>query len=387
MVQVVRVGDLAEQIRGVTFAKSDSVGEPAAGYLPVLRAGNIQEAGLDFTDLLYVPEARVRERQKLQKNDVVIAASSGSLEVVGKAARCLANFEGGFGAFCKVLRPNSKVDPAYFAHYFKTPAYRTKVSSLAEGANINNLKNEHLDDLLIRLPPLDEQRRIAVILDQVEELRAKRRRVLAHLDDLAQSQLALLLDGHENVRRELGKVANFFGGASLPPGVEYTGQEGGHLLMKVSDMNRAANQRDIVETASWSETPGPRAATCPAGSIVLPKRGGAIGTNKKRVTTRSTVLDPNLMAVVPGPDLDLGYLFAWFLRFDLTTISSGSSVPQLNKQDLAPLLVPVPPLSDQREFSARLFGLDLMRGTVARGLESLNELFVSLQSRAFRGEL
>jgi type I restriction enzyme S subunit len=183
----VKVGELAEQVRGVSYGKGDASDSPQTGYLPVLRAGNITDDGLVFDDLVFVPKGRVSEKQKVRHHDVVVAASSGSLDVVGKAAPALADFDGGFGAFCKVLRPNAKVHAGYFAHFFKTLDYRRRVSALAAGANINNLRNEHLDDMEIPLPPLAEQRRIAEVLDRAEALRAKRRAALAQLDSLTQS--------------------------------------------------------------------------------------------------------------------------------------------------------------------------------------------------------
>lgn len=185
MVSLVRVGDVSDQIRGVSYDKADAVSEPAEGYLPILRAGNISAYGLVFDDLVYVPSEKISPKQIVRKGDVVIAASSGSLDVVGKAAMAQSDFQGGFGAFCKVLRPDpERVEPVYFSHYFQTRRYRQTISSLAAGANINNLKNEHLDDLLIPLPTMSEQRRIAAILDQADTLRAKRRKALALLDEL-----------------------------------------------------------------------------------------------------------------------------------------------------------------------------------------------------------
>ncbi|MCS5700158.1 restriction endonuclease subunit S [Cyanobium sp. FGCU-52] len=73
---------------------------------------------------------------------------------------------------CKVVRPSSnRVNPRYLHHFFQSTGYRRKVSSLAAGANINNLKNEHIDELLLPLPPLEEQRRIAAILDRAAKVR------------------------------------------------------------------------------------------------------------------------------------------------------------------------------------------------------------------------
>lgn len=185
MTRTVRVGDIAEQIRGVSYDKVDASGSPQQGYVPVLRAGNITDAGLTFHDLVYVPRSRVSDAQLVRKGDVVIAASSGSLDVVGKAALAKQAFDGGFGAFCKVLRPSADVDAGYFAHFFRTIDYRRRVSSLAAGANINNLRNEHLDEMRIPLPPLAEQRRIADILDRADAMRAKRREATAESNGLA----------------------------------------------------------------------------------------------------------------------------------------------------------------------------------------------------------
>jgi type I restriction enzyme S subunit len=187
--------------------------------------------------------------------------------------------------------------------------------------------------------------------------------------------------------KRLGDVAEFFAGASLPPGEAFTGQAGGHLLMKVSDMNLPGNEIQIVRSANWSPAAGARSATCPSASIVIPKRGGAIGTNKKRLTTRSTILDPNLMAIKPGPQLSLRYLLEWFLGFDLASITSGSSVPQLNKQDLAPLNIPVPEPETQDHFAYVAKSVDQVAAKMRLEVDYTEKLFLALQSRAFAGQL
>ena len=164
--RVTTVGDVSEQVRGVSYSKSEASDVLQSGYSPILRANNISENGLLLDALVFVPDAKISQKQRIAPNDVIVAASSGSLSVVGKTAQAREGFEGGFGAFCKVLRPRPAVDPHYFGHYFRTSLYRPDViSRLAAGANINNLRNEHLDNLQIPLPPLAEQKRIAGILD------------------------------------------------------------------------------------------------------------------------------------------------------------------------------------------------------------------------------
>ena len=183
--EIAAVGDICKQIRGVTYAKSDARNTPQSEYSPILRANNIGESGqLLLEDFVFVPNSKISPQQRIIPNDVVVAASSGSISVVGKTAQVHDEFDGGFGAFCKVLRPHPEVTPRYFGQYFRTKAYRRIVSNLAAGANINNLKNEHLNNLQIPLPPIDLQKRFAAIVESVEQQKAAHRSHLEELDTL-----------------------------------------------------------------------------------------------------------------------------------------------------------------------------------------------------------
>ncbi|MEV0177093.1 restriction endonuclease subunit S [Streptomyces sp. NPDC050803] len=177
----------------------------------------------------------------------------------------------------------------------------------------------------------------------------------------------------------LGDVSNFYAGASLPAGETFEGQPGGYLLVRVSDMNLPGNERILGESQRWSAKPGAKSATCPPGSVIFPKRGGAIGTNKKRLVERPCVLDPNVMAVEPLPGrLDSGYLYHWFKSFDLSSIANGSSVPQLNKKDLAPLRIPLPSIPVQRRIAQVLDRVDALRAKRGEAIALLDDLAQSI---------
>ena len=273
---------------------------------------------------------------------------------------------------------------------------RTKVEVLrdrSQGAAQGVITREMLEALTLRLPPLPEQRRIAAILDQADALRAKRRESLAQLESLKQSIFFDMFgDPVANSKgwptRSLGEVSDFFSGHSLPEGEVFCGQDGGYFLMRVSDMNLEGNEQQMFRCQYWSRIGGARSATCPEGSIIIPKRGGAIGTNKKRIAWRPTILDPNLMAIAPRENiLQRAYLYHWFKHFDLSTITSGSSVPQLNKQDLAPLRIQIPTEHAQQEFQTSVSALEILRTSAEKHRDNCDALLKSLQHRAFSGEL
>ena len=120
------VTKIARFVRGVTYTKSDAKDAGAPGLIGVVRANNIGDFRFDLSDLVYVPERFVNGEQKLQVGDVVIATSSGSINVVGKAAPVLAPMHLSFGAFCGVLRPVIEIEPRYFGRYFQSDRPETR---------------------------------------------------------------------------------------------------------------------------------------------------------------------------------------------------------------------------------------------------------------------
>jgi type I restriction enzyme S subunit len=383
---IARIADLAEQVRGVSYGKEDASTTPRPGYLPVLRAGNITDEGLVFDDLVYVPAERISRKQRVRRHDVLIAASSGSLDVVGKAARVLADFEGGFGAFCKVLRPAQNIDPAYFAHFFKTQDYRRRISALASGININNLRNGHLDEMRIPLPPLPEQRRIAEALDRAEALRGKRRAAFAQLDILTQSIfLDMFGDPAMNPRgwpqraiKELGKVTT----GGTPPSGKQGMFDGPIPFVTPGDLESDALPRRSVTEAGAGES-----VTVRPGATFVCCIGATIGKIGKAAV--SSAFNQQINAVEWGEGIDDSYGFAVLRFFKPTIIAWGASttLPILKKSAFERIEIPVPPIDLQGRFSRILSAVNTLEGTSRASLASLDELFGALQSRAFRGEL
>ena len=384
------VGDIAEQIRGVSYAKGDAEASARAGYVPILRANNITDDGLQFRDLVYVPVERVSSKQTLCPGDVVIAASSGSLDVVGKAAAVENSFNGGFGAFCKVLRPRTAhVDPRYFAHFFRTPAYRRRISQLAAGANINNLKNEHLDDLEIPLPPLAEQRRIAAILDKADAMRRKRKRALELFGTLTQSIfLDMFRDGELVQLSELVDANDRINYGVVQPGEEV---DSGVFMVRVSDIRDGRVDHSRLRKVS-GEISKQHARSLLKGNEILVSCVGSVG-DVALVTEKEAGFNiARAVARVPISDHLLRSYVAEYLRLpvaqryfekELRTVSQ----PTLNIKQISETLVPIPERERMSEFSRRAEMVEGQASALRASAHSSETLFASLQHRAFSGQL
>ena len=151
------LGDFITQVRGVSYKPIDLSLSLDEGHITLLRANNITEGAINFDDVQYVSRTKVSEAQVIRLKDILMCASSGSLEHVGKAALCQISGEYTFGAFCKLIRATGVLAPEYIASYMNGPEYRRIIMELAQGTNINNLRNEHIDRLMIPIPDEAQQ--------------------------------------------------------------------------------------------------------------------------------------------------------------------------------------------------------------------------------------
>lgn len=162
----VKMGLLCDVIRGLTF--SNSYSEKKDNNILVLRGGNIDSKSekLIFTDNIYVDKNIPNSNQYLHVGDSLIVASSGTKTSVGKSTfidEIDSNVS--FGGFMMVVRPYSEIiNPRYLSYNIKV--YRNKIINNTNGY-ISNITNSILNNLLIPLPPIEEQQRI---VDKIEKL-------------------------------------------------------------------------------------------------------------------------------------------------------------------------------------------------------------------------
>jgi type I restriction enzyme S subunit len=148
-------------------------------------------------------------------------------------------------------------------------------------------------------------------------------------------------------------------------------------------MNYPGNERYITTSSRYvSETTAGR-GIFEVGSVLFPKRGGAIGTNKKRMTKLPICADLNVMGVSSNGKLLPEYLLAYFDLVDLGALSDGSSVPQINNKNIAPLVICIPPMSLQHQFATFVEQVDKSKFVIQKSLDETQLLFDSLMQEYF----
>jgi type I restriction enzyme, S subunit len=246
----------------------------------------------------------------------------------------------------------------------------------------------------VPLPPLAEQHRIVTAIEEqfsrLAAAEASLHRARRNLVTFRSLVLARAFEMNYPLRA-IGSVAEVVSG-NTPKGLEHV-EGGGIPFDKVGDMNGAegrymAASRITLDEAAVARL---RVKVRPRGTLIFPKRGGAIATNKKRVLSRPAAFDLNTMGVLPGPDLDARYLACWFDTVDLRPLSDGSNVPQINHPDIAPLQLPVPPIAEQQRIVATLESqlslIDAQAQAIDQALKRSAALRRAILERAFTGRL
>ena len=155
-----RLGDIIEIISGTSYQKTDITATTRG--LKILRGGNIQNGQIILRDDdVYISDKLINERVNVKKGDIVLVASTGSSELIGKAAISLIDYpRTQIGAFLRIIRSRSMELSDYLGIIFQSELYKNHIREVAKGTNINNIKASYLTEFIIPIPPLAEQRRI-----------------------------------------------------------------------------------------------------------------------------------------------------------------------------------------------------------------------------------
>lgn len=186
---IVNLGDIAEFIRGVTFKPHDLIEFGTNDFVVCMRTKNIQE-DLDESDLISLPKNLIKNKTKFLKKGDLLISTANSFELVGKSCWVPElDYPAVAGGFISILRAKQELlYPRYLFHWMKTSQTQSLLRNCGrQTTNISNMDFERAKKLRISLPPLNEQKSIAAILDKVEAVRRKRQQAIELSEQLLRS--------------------------------------------------------------------------------------------------------------------------------------------------------------------------------------------------------
>ena len=282
-----------------------------------------------------------------------------------------------------------KLNQTYLWHWIEhaAPALKAK----GRGATFLQVSKSDIGSLQIPLPPLEEQKRIAAILDAADDLRAKRRESLAQLDALLQSTFLDMFGdpvanpmGWEVVLLEnLGTLDR--GVSRHRPRNDPSLLGGSHPLIQTGEV---AKSRGYIRSYSstYSDLGLSQSKMWPAGTLCITIAANIASTG---ILTFDACFPDSVVGFTPSENSSVEYvqvLFG-FLKAILERQAPQVAQKNINLKVLRELPVPMPPSVLQRRFAAIVDSVEQQKAKQCAHLEELDTLFASLQFRAFKGEL
>lgn len=374
-----RLGDLYKITSGGTPSRKH-LEYYQNGTIPWVKTGDLKEKYLWTTDEKITEIGLKNSSARIYPQDTVLIAMYGA--TIG--ASSILKIEAATNQACAAFVKRDDIIPEYLYAFLESQ--QSRFIKDAVGGAQPNISAGYLKKIEIPIPPLEKQRRIAALLDKVSDLIAKRRAQLDKLDLLVKSRFVEMFGDQEiNTKgwyqSTVGECCTLKSGTSLPADKE---NEGGSVpYIKVGDMNYPGNEYYITTSSRYVSRTTAGSGVFPVGTVIFPKRGGAIGTNKKRLTTVPICADLNVMGVIAGRLLHPGYLMTYFSMVDLGKLDNGSSVPQINNKDISPLRICLPPMELQEKFTTIIKQSDKTKLTIQQSLDKLEMLKKALMQQYF----
>ena len=184
-VTTVALGEVATLQAGIGFPPA--LQGRSEGDFPFAKVGDISRCGRSECSVLSTADHYIDESDVAQLRAKPVPAGSVLFAKIGEAIRQNHRVIAGRPLLidnnAMAAIPSERIDSRFLYHYLKTVDFY----ALAPATTVPALRKSELDGIRVPFFPLEEQRRIAAILDQAETLRTQRRTALGLLDSLIQS--------------------------------------------------------------------------------------------------------------------------------------------------------------------------------------------------------
>ena len=366
-------------------------------YLLITGVNFTSDNTVDYDSCVYVDEERYVQDPNIQvrKNDLLITKDGtlGKLALITDNPPKPATLNGGLFV---IRNENNTIYPKFLMDVMKSDAFRKRIEKSITGSTVPHLTQNMLVNFPIPIPPLSEQKHIVKTLDEkfakIDKLKSAAETNLKNAREIFNAELNSKLNiENDNLpqsweQKTIGAICKLISGDSKANDLP----EGTVPYVKVADMNNPENYNGIVTSSRNVKIELNDRRIFPVGTVVFPKIGGAILTNKKKIVLVPICCDLNIMGVIPGKSIDKYYLFYFFKSIDFSKLFNGASIPQINNCDVAPLQIPLPPLSEQKRIVAHLDKLSekvkRLEENYTRTIADCEELKKSILKQVFEVE-
>lgn len=383
-----KVTDLGEIYIGLVTTMTEHYTDK--GHL-LIRNSDIKDGYFEFGENPIYLDEEFSEQNKSRMHQLgdVITVHTGD---IGTSAVIGENEVNSIGFATIVTRPNQEIlDSNYFATYLNTDTHKQWAISMATGDGRSNYNLKDYTKLVVPIPEIEEQKKIATCIVNLNSLITLHQRKCDETKRLKKYMLQKMFPQNgEKVpeirfsgftddweQRKLGDIGKARSGVGFPDAEQ--GGVTGIPFFKVSDMNLDGNENEMtvannyvtaeqIAVHRWSPI-----TELPA--IFFAKVGAAVMLNRKRLCRFPFLLDNNTMAYsLSSTKWDADFAKALFGTVDLTSLVQVGALPSYNARDVESMEIYLPSLLEQEQIGGFFKQLDTLITLHQRELENLQNI-------------
>ena len=376
-----RLGDIATYINGYAFKPSDW-----SDYgVPIIRIQDL--TGNSYQANRYNGE--YEKKYEVLPGDVLISWSASLGIYVWTGEKAVLNQH-----IFKVVFDKCEVDKSFFVHQVQN--ILKKAESSAHGATMKHLTKPVFDALPFYLPPLEEQRRITALLDKVSDLIAKRQAQLDKLDLLVKSRFVEMFGDPEGNNlgvslkpmTEICTIIDGDRGKNYPAQDEFT-PNGYCLFLNAKNVTTNGFSFENCMFITKEKDELLRKGHLDRGDIILTTRGtiGNLAFYDDSVPYENVRINSGMVILRMNHDLVSERFFIEQFKILLSSIkekiASGSAQPQLPISTMNKIMMLIPAIEQQKEFSRFIEQIEKSKLTIQQSLDKLETLKKALMQQYF----
>jgi type I restriction enzyme S subunit len=391
---LVEIGELVQKISTWNPMKSESIEQ--FNYVDLSSVDKDRKIiDLGSVPKVFTNEAPSRARQLLQSNDVLVSTVRPNLNGVAKVPSNLNGATASTG-YCVLRGESEKLDSKYLYFWVQTNLFVLDMISKSTGANYPAVSDKIIKQSKIPLPPLDEQKRIAAILDKADTIRRKRQQAINLADDFLRSAfIDMFGDPVTNSKGfTKGTIRDFVETANYGSSGKASESDGEYPILRMGNITyKGGWDFTNLKYIDLSEKDKPK---------YLAQKGDLLfnRTNSKELVGKTAVFEEDKPMAIAGYLVRIranergnNYYLSAYLNSahgKKTLVGMCKSIvgmANINAQEVQNIKIVLPPIQLQNEFEKIVKATKQKLKNFDKSSDLLNDNFNSLSQKAFAGEL
>ena len=341
-----------------------------------------------------IPQHVADDAWPIRKGDLLLAGSGETADEIGICVAYIGAESAYAGGDIIVLRAPGQ-DAVYLAHLLNTPVATRQKARMAQGDAVVHIRSDHLAEVELSLPPLAEQRAIATVLSDADEMIGSLKALIAKKRAIKQATMQELLTARTRLpgfegewdRIALAEAADIRNGGTPRTGVP--AYWGGRIPWCVPTDITATQGKYLVTTTRNITSEG--LASCgasllPVGSLLLCSRA-TIGEIK--IASMPVATNQGFKSMVCAESVDSEFLYYRLvtLKERMIDLATGSTFLEISKRNLAHIRIDLPPLPEQRAIATALSDMDAEIAALERRLDKTRAIKQGMMQQLLTGSI